>query len=287
MDPLLDEDLRQRARRLIAGDYRIGDLDRLFLGQRSRAGHCACFREIGDFVAHRDTREKGLITQVGRDVFTSVDVWSLQLRGLKASKADIKRAAQANLRLATDEQLLAGCGHRRATAHKKLERALTKIDRGQSLTDDECQVLLYLGNRFIWKPAFTSGQLCLEFREVLLRNGIVEKADAQALDNAKAFICLYALALMHGSSIVLDSGQKARLFAGFANRFGHLEIKVEIVFHERSKPVFSPVCLFLTDLYPNDHCEPDLIPPTPPVLPNHWDGPIEIGTNGRLTRMRT
>ena len=82
-------------------------MDRLFLGQRERVWGRTAFRDIGDFVAHRDTCEKGVVTQVGKDVFTSVDVWSLQMRGREPSWADIARAAGANLRLASDEQIRA------------------------------------------------------------------------------------------------------------------------------------------------------------------------------------
>jgi hypothetical protein len=282
---LLDDDLRLRARRLIAGDFRTGDLDRLFLGQRDRAANRACFREIGDFVAHRDTREKGLVTQVGRDIFTSVDVWSLKLRGRDASWADIKRAAHANFRLASDEQLRTGCGCQRQMARKRLERALAKIDRNEQLTASELQVLQYLGNRFIWKPAFTSDRLFSEFKDLLIHNGLVEKSNADALDAAKTFLTLYALALMHGSSIILEGGQRARLFAGYANRGHHLEVKIEIVFNELNKPLMTPICLFLTDLSPEEHCEPDLLASDDPVLVDHWQMPIEIGGSGRLTRI--
>ena len=280
-----DEELRHRAGRLLAGDFRIEDLDRLFLGLRARARGCSCFREIGDFVAHRDTREKGLVTQVGRDVFTSLDVWSLKLRGHKPSWADITRAAHANLRLASDEQLKSNCGCNRPAVRKKLERALAKVDHGGQLTGSEYRVLEFLGNRFIWKPAFTSDRLTAEFKQVLMRNGIIGKSEADDLDGARAFVSLYALAVMHGSSVVLDSGQKAKLFAGFANRERRLEVKIDIVFKDLAKPMISPVCLFLTDLCPENHCEPDLLTPSDPILCDHWPDPIEIGGDGRLARI--
>ncbi|WP_312808434.1 hypothetical protein [Agrobacterium cavarae] len=282
---MLDEDLKHRARRLIAGDFRSGDLDRLFLGQRDRAWGRACFREVGDFVAHRDTREKGLITQVGRDVFTSVDVWSLKMRGRAPSWTDIARAAEANLRLASDEQIRSGCGCQRGAAKKRIQSALTKIDRQEAPTEPEIRALEYLGNRFIWKPAFTSNQLLTEFRDVLTLNGFIGKADAPALENAKAFISLYALAVMHGSAIVLEGGDKAKLFAGFANRGRHLEVKVEIVFNELGKPLMAPVCLFLTDLSSEEHCELELTTMADPVLLNHWDFPIEVGAANLLVRL--
>jgi hypothetical protein len=162
---------------------------------------------------------------------------------------------------------------------------LAKVGRDEQPTESEFKVLNYLGNRFIWKPAFTSDQLFAEFKEVLTRNGIIGKADASALDAAKAFLSLYALTVMHGSSIVLDGGQKANLFAGFANRYRVLEVKVEIVFSELNKPLMAPICLFHTGLHPEDHCDSNLIPPNDPVLVDHWHHPIEIGASGRLTQI--
>ena len=282
---MLDEDLRHRARRLLAGDHRIVDLDRLLLGLRSRAGPQACFREIGDFVAHRDVREKGLITQVGRDVFTSVNVWSLKMRGRDPSLADIARAAEANCRLASNEQLQDGCGCQRPTAKQRLRRALAKVEQGVRPTDKEIRVLDYLGNRFIWRPAFTSAQLAAEFREVLLRTGIVDLSDPDMAEQTRAFLALYALSLMHGSAIILEDGQRARLFAGFANRQRCLEVKVEIIFAELSKPLMTPICLFLTDLAPEAHCAPALLEPYEPMLFTHWNFPIDLESDGKLARV--
>ncbi|PSM17365.1 hypothetical protein [Nitratireductor sp. StC3] len=282
---MLDEDLRHRARRLMAGDRRVADLDRLFLGLRARAGFQACFREIGDFVAHRDTREKGLITQVGRDVFTSVDVWSSKMRGREPTWADIARAAHANFRLASDEQLKAGCGCKRSSAKQRLQRALVKVEQGKRPTDKEVQTLDYLGNRFIWKPAFTAAQLAAEFIEVLLRTGITKPGDGGFSEETRTFLALYAIALMHGSAIILADGRRGRLFAGFANRQRHLEVKVEIIFNELSKPLMAPICLFLTDLSPEENCSPTLLQSSDPVLPSHWNFPLDLGPDGKLDRV--
>lgn len=282
---LLDKELRHRARRLLAGDHRIEDLDRLFLGLRGRAGNRDCFREIGDFVAHRDVREKGLVTQVGRDVFTSVNVWSFALRGIRPSLDDIADAANANFRLASDEQLKAGCGCSRPAARSRLQSALTKVRQNQRLTRAEEKVFLYLGNCAIWRPAFTSDQLFTEFRDVLTQNAVIDAADFNTLDDARTFLSLYALTLMHGSAIILDSGKKAGLFAGFANRDRRLEVKIDIVFNDLSKPVMAPICLFLTNLCPDDHCEPSLIVPAIQTLADHWNFPIEIGTNGKIAHV--
>ncbi len=281
---LLDDDLRNRVRRLISGDCRSGDLDRLFLGLRERNYGYSCFREIGDFVAHRATRTKGLITEVGRDVFTSVDVWSLKIRGMNPSQVDIIRAANANLRLATDEQLKSGCGCRRQIAQSRLKSALQKMDRDETPTDAEFRVLHYVGNRFIWRPAFTSDRLYEEFRQVLSENKIVAVSDVGILDNIKSFLSLYALSLMHGSSIELENGHRAKLYAGFANRERNLEVKIEIVFEELGKPLMTPICLFLTDMKPDDYCDSELCGPETPRMADHWKFPIDINAAGKLCR---
>jgi hypothetical protein len=166
-----------------------------------------------------------------------------------------------------------------------LEGALAKVRRQAALTDPEARVLEYLGNRFIWKPAFTADQLFDEFRYVLIQNGIVRDVESPQLEGAREFLTLHALAVMHGSAIVLDDGQKAGLYAGFANQQRRLEVKVQIVFHDLSKPVMAPICLFYTELDPQKHCAPDLLPRLDPILVDHWSTPIEIDARGRLSRI--
>jgi hypothetical protein len=278
---LFDEDLARRARRLLNGDHRVADLDRLYLGVRARARGFDAVREVGDFVAHRDTRDKGLITQVGRDVFTSVDVWSMAMRGLKASWADLGRAADANLRLASEDQIKAGCGCGRSRARKRIGSALEKIGLGQSITDAEVRALDYLGNRFVWRPAFSDDQLIDELGRLLVRVGLIGMTDLARLAQARAFVALHALAVMHGSSITMPSGHRAKLFAGFSNRDRWLEVKIEIIFAELGKPLMTPVCLFLTDLRPEDHCAASLVT-SEPVLIDFWKDPLEVGSDGRL-----
>jgi hypothetical protein len=166
-----------------------------------------------------------------------------------------------------------------------LESALAKIRQQAALTDSEARVLDYLGNRFIWKPAFTADQLFDEFRYVLIQNGIVQDVESPQLEGAREFLALHALTVMHGSAIVLDSGQKAALYAGFANQQRRLEVKVQIVFRDLSKPVMAPICLFYTGLDPQKHCAPDLLQRLDPFLVDHWSTPIEIDARGRLSRI--
>lgn len=242
-------------------------------------------QEIGDFIAHRDKREKGLITQVGRDVFTSFDVWSKPMRELPVGRDDVVRAAKANLRLATDDQIRQGLGMSRQMAAGRLKRALSKSAEGQGLSSSERDVLMYFGNRFIWRPAFTADQLIGELSTLLPRLDLIDKTDLDGVAAAGTFIALHAVTAMHGSAITLDDGSSARLFAGFAIRDHWLEVKVDIAFHELGKPLLAPICLFLTELPARAFCDPSLLSNRSPIFVDHWATPLEINDEGLLTAL--
>ncbi|WP_312220362.1 hypothetical protein [Brevundimonas sp.] len=283
MSVLVDEDLRRRLRRFLEGDRRTGDLDRIYLGLRGRAQGCPAVQEIGDFIAHRDRRDKGFITQVGRDVFTSVEVWSRTLRNLEVGLEDFVRAAEANLRLASDDIIRTALGSSRQMAAARLKRAIQKLRDNRETSEAEWAAFTYFGNRFIWRPAFSSEQLNSELSAVLQRVELIGRDDIAQLEIAAAFVALHAVLAMHGSSIVLPNGEPARLFAGYANTDRWIEVKIDLVFNELSKPVMTPICLFMTDLRADIYATPDLVSDPQPVLVDHWSIPLEIDPNGRLT----
>ena len=175
-----------------------------------------------------------------------------------------------------------GCGCSKATAKQRLKRGFEKLEKNRKPTDKELRVLGYLANRFIWRPAFTADQLFDEFGQLLVQCGIIDRAEMAPLENSKVPLTLYALTVMHGSAIILENGQRSNLYAGYANREGKLEVKMEIVFTEQSKPILSPICLFQTDLKPEDHCEADMLDAEAPVLIDHWKRPIELNSANKL-----
>jgi hypothetical protein len=65
---------------------------------------------------------------------------------------------------------------RRPVVKRRLENGLARFERGETITDEELKVILYLGNCFIWKPAFNDHQLFDEFCEVTRKNGIISEA---------------------------------------------------------------------------------------------------------------
>jgi hypothetical protein len=66
---MLARSLRVRVERLLRGDFRPEDLNHLFLYLRAHSHGAWSIVEVGDFIAHRDRRKKGPVTQAARDFF--------------------------------------------------------------------------------------------------------------------------------------------------------------------------------------------------------------------------
>lgn len=280
---MLTQELRTRAKRIVDGTAATIDIDRIYLALRSHRKASSPFREIADFIAHRDERDKGITTDVGRDVFTSVSVWSLGLRDKTPTWNDLVHAAQANLRLASDEQIKNGCGCNRQTATTRLSKALKKRESGIVLKKSEAEALEYFGNRFIWKPALRAACLLADFRETLIDADLIDASETFRPE-VQPLLALHAVAVMHGSKIRVADDICADLFAGYANKDKHLEVKVEFEFRDWVKPITIPICMFLTELSAADVCEGELISERD-VMFNSWSFSIEVGSHGKLQRM--
>ncbi len=279
---MIKSELQVRLCRLIEGRAKAEDLDRLFLDQRESSHSRESFREIGDFLAHRDRRSKGPVTQRVRDIFTSFRVWSLGLRRLNPTLDDLRAAGLANLSLSTDEELRSGSGLRRDAARQKFEKALRKLTAGDQLSQSDMTLVDYLANRFVWKPAFTDEVLYEDFVQVCLSNGVVEPADLGKLAGTKNFLTLWAITRLHGAVINVADGHLATLYAGFANDARRLEVKVDLASEGWSKPVYAPICMFLTRISADDHCCYELLQTLGPRMWNSWTKAIELGGDGKL-----
>jgi len=270
---------RQRVERYIRGDRRVEDLDRIFLGLRDRCYGLTSIREIGDFVAHRDRRDKGPITETVRNIHLSLDSWLHQGEGRLPDLNKAKRICAANLRTVTDAQLDARLGLRRDVVKSVLAQAIKKMetDRFEKVTRREQVVFNYLAGAFIWNPAFTDDQVGEDLATVLTKAGALLPQERAGFDANHAFLALYVTALMHDSAVVMDDGSRFELFAGFDNDQKRIEVKARIELAGWGKRVTAPVCIFWTKLIGTDHCSDDLA-----AMPGKWDGAIEIDASGRL-----
>lgn len=272
-------ELRQRVERYIRGDRRVEDLDRIFLGLRDRCYGLISIREIGDFVAHRDQRDKGPVTETVRNIHLSLDSWLHQGEGRFPDLAKAKRICSANLRTATDAQLDARLGLRRDVVKSIVAQAIKKMeaDRFEKVTKREQAVFNYLAGAFIWNPAFTDDQVSEDLATVLTKAGALLPQERAAFDANHAFLALYVTALMHDSAVVMDDGSRFELFAGFDNDQMRIEVKARIELAGWGKRVTAPVCIFWTKLIGTEHCSDALA-----NMPGKWAGAIEIDPSGRL-----
>jgi hypothetical protein len=279
---MIKKELQVRARRLIEGRGNVEDLDRLFLEQRQSFHGKESFRELGDFLAHRDERNKGPVTQRVRDIFTSFRVWSLGLRGVQPTEDDLRSAGLANLRLLTDQELKERCGMHRDAARTKFEKALRKLKSGFPLSDSDAKSLDFLANRFFWKPAFTDEVLHQDFVDVLIKNEVLTPVDRALPVQAKDLLTLYAIARLHGAAIRIEDGHIGTLYAGYANVERRLEVKIDMGSDDWPKPIQAPVCVFWTTLRCDDYCDAALIGQIQVPTWNTWKDPIEVGPGNKL-----
>lgn len=234
-------------------------------------------REIGDFVAHRGQREKGLVTDRARDILTSLESWlRISVEGGSFTRNEVRKVAEANLRNASEAQLSNRLGMTRAVAKSVLAQGFKKLQNGRDATPREVRTIDYLGGAFIWNPAFTEEALIDDLLHMLGEAGLLKKADHASFRRLSAFVALYVVTLMHGSGVLLETG-RAELSAGFANKEGHLEVKARLSVAGQPKPVIATVCLFWTTLAAATHCAPALL-----EKGARWACPLEIDAEGRL-----
>ena len=278
---MIDAEMLRRVERLLRGDNRTDDLDRLYLSLRDRAHGRASVREIGDFVAHRDERDKGPVTSRVRDMFISLHSWAGSLLGRIPTLDQARKVAAANLRIATDAQLQHRLSLRRPVVASVLEQAFRKLKQGRQLTDRERRVANYLGSAFIWNQVFTDEEVEADLAFVLERLKLLKHEDLTRLRAVAPFLTLYVITLLHGSAIRLDGLGRAELFATYSNDQQQLEVKARLIIIDVGKPMIAPVCIFWTGLTAARWCDPVLL-----GSPEEWAGPLEINSVGLLAGMR-
>jgi hypothetical protein len=270
---LLDRDLRRRVERLLAGERRVEDLSRLFLDLRAKVQPTSSVREIGDFVAHRDKRDRGVVMTAAQDLYTSAHSWLASMRTGARSSFTLERfaqAARANLRRATPDQLLKGCGLRPAAARTSLERAIKRIKQGGHVSKKESRTFEFLATAFIWNQAFDDHELFDEFASALVASQLLLSSETTSFASAKVFVTLFAVSQMHLGSIALSHGSVG-LYADFDNSRGNLWVRAQISIEDQGKPIYMPLCVFLTSLPGASHCDERLT-----ADPASWHHPVEV-----------
>lgn len=277
---LHDQQLRARLNRLMSGDLRADDVAKLYVGKRSASYGRASFRELADFAAHPDMRNRGPVTDRIRDMRTTFRPLIDRADGQNRPRIDqILARAESNFRMATNEQVanLSG-GSKRDKAASILNSALAKIRKGatRSLTQVEMLLALNFGDRMIWNPALRAQEVFDDFKYVMIKNDLMTKADSRKLDATRSIVILHAITTMHGCEFDLGDGMCGVLQAGYDNRYGCLEVTTALHLAGYTKPVSMKLGMFWTDMEAKSHVSETLLD-----LPGPWEFPIEI-QSGKL-----
>lgn len=277
---LQDQNLKARLERLISGVREIDDLSKLYFGKRQASYGRISFRELADFAAHPDLRNRGPVTDRIRDMRTTFKPLFDRALTDEVNLTDVFARAESNFRMATDEQIarLSG-GRKRKEVQLVLAAALEKMKRPADsiLTEDEKRIAISFGDRLIWNPALLGQQVFDDFKFVMLKNGLVRAADSYRLDTLRSLVILHAISVMHGVAFDLGDGMLGELQAGFDNRQGCLEVTANLSLVGYAKSVIMKVGLLWTDLPGRDYVCTELFD-----HPGPWQFAIEV-KNGQFS----
>ncbi|WP_068147251.1 hypothetical protein [Kordiimonas lipolytica] len=263
----------------MSGDLRPDDVTKLFAGLRSSTYGRASFRELADFAAHPDFRNRGPITDRIRDMRTTFKpLIDHALNPNGASIEQIFDRAESNFRMATDEQVarLSG-GLKRRKAGSVLGSAIDKLRQGPKgihLSPAEKLLAHNFGDRLIWNPALRAKGVFDDFKQVMLKNGLMTACNSDKLDDARALVILHAITVMHGVAFDIGDGMKGVLQAGYKNEEGCLEVTTVLNLEGYPKMISLKLGMFWTDLLAKNHVDEMLLDRHGP-----WDFPIEIQDN--------
>ena len=267
---MADPAYRARVQRFLGGDIRVDDLTRLFLYARAHSDGRACVREIGDFVAHQEERNKGIVTRDVRDWFLTTWFHTSHIGGpqpdarrLPANFTEVLSASfrrtppnilrdQANLGHGDPNKLL------RALAGKFVRNDDDTLSVSPNHTSAEMRLLNALMN-ITARPAFDDEQLHSELSDTLRSLGLLTKGEKVRFAELKPAITLYALSVMHNCVIRFEADRTATLKLAVAGDVLTIQAPVPANFPGVQGPVLISSSIFNTALPPRDHCRPELL----------------------------
>lgn len=235
-------------KRFLGGKTQNDDLMKIFLFLRENSGGRQSIQEVGDFVAHRAERRKGIVSQNVKD-------WSI-ISSHFARRAfdghhnynwhdlpsDIPDFVGANFRRMSAEELRQGTGFRQRYANKIfniLLKRFIKISKNRYAIDlrigkDEEKLLNFLMSSLKLDEAFTCNQLMKEFSGCLIDCGLMSTFQEKAL-NSDFRTCLFAATMMHNCTILLDHQRSATLKASAESAY-KVTVYASVPVHDIGKP---------------------------------------------------
>ena len=287
-----DKTLGARVERFLSPECQPEDLTQIFLSLRQESYGNECVKEVGDFVAHRKEREKGITTQRVRDYFTMLPVMQTGGQQLDISNLppDIIDFLDAAFRMYGIEFLHEKTGLNTGRAKRAFLQFRSKIKPigggkigiKEYITAEEQLVANCLTNRSLLIPAFDDDKLIQELLRVLKIHELISAADINSVLSKKHLVAAYVISVMHQSKIIqlpADAEINGAIYKGtlaaFAMSSRQLFQYSEIA---AKSPVFKPIGfpIFKTSAPAEKFCDASLI--GDPRL-TFWECPIELSAS--------
>lgn len=287
-------DIPIRAKRLADGDLHIEDVRKLFKWARSVLKPGDPVRDVGDFDAHPERREKGLTWEIGRAFCAILRMGALgEVAGVKVTAQDVKVSLLSCITFAyqaNDPKQSGFSNEKLIAAIKSIAGKVNGFNNGKAtfsskLNGDEDIVYNYISSRRSVPLAFTSFSITKSLFELLVQHKILEVQRRADFYKATCFINVFIVSVMHLAVIDLKGiPGSAKLLANTSStHYDKIVIHMHYVVPEFPRMLGS-VRVYASDCNASDWVSPSLHSSVmgPVELLKDWDIPLEIGGDGKL-----
>jgi hypothetical protein len=299
--PALDSGMRAIVRRMLKKDIRPEDLMSLFIYVRDRCDGRESIREVGDFVAHRTDRTKGLVTRRARDFFVSFRFWVfLDELEWKINPNQLPRYFRevlwSHFRRESDERIRSASGFSKAEVGKRLPLLIRglRVNSNRTIrlnpfyTWPERRLIEGLSYTFNFAvPAFTGDTLFADFIAVLRSNGLLENSEIPEFMAVRSWAVLFAASFMHNCLIRFEDGHELRLTLRTRSGSPTDTLQVDAIFYVPTFRVhgisakIGMSTMFSTDIAAKDGCAEELL-----AIRGLWkDFYVELTRDGLLNKL--
>lgn len=237
-------ELRRRLCRILRGEYRSDDFDQIFLFLRAACRDRENVTEIGDFIAHREEREKGIVTKRLRRWFDNCHFQvpffllldgrkELDFETLDNFPSGLPNFLEANMDLAKRHGFIREKGLSVRLAQDAFARLKGRIREKEDGTSSliphgeyERKLLSILLGMTDCRAAFTLDAVFSEFSNALRSQGLLGKSEVGAFAKCETPVGLFVVSRMHHCTIKIDSIRQSYLTAVFSSDGGGRKINI-------------------------------------------------------------
>jgi len=286
-----DNRARAWVQRLLRDDIRSGDLANLFLYARDRPDGRPSVKEIGDFVAHHNERERGIITDATRDWLSIVlfHAPALMNPGRVLFANALPPTIIDYLRVMLDRldpaELRKHLKIKQKDGYKELKQIIEQLNGNADDTfwfsprsERQTKIFNYVCSVIAIKPAFDGDRLSRDLLAILRSAGAITHDEMKQTERLSYLFQMFAVSIMHNSRVVAKDQAPILLKAGGASESPGLSVFAAVPAGKNpfGTSVFLSAPIFHTSLIGVHCCEPELL------ADNDWSGDIEVTSNGRI-----